>query len=204
MSNPVIATTPPKAMPRPTRTCQRCRTPRNSWNTAIQPDCRQTRAVAAATEVSCREVMKQAKCRARATAAARDQRNSVPVTRRELARLPDQHGSGHHGRSDRIAPEGDGQGADGRGAQGGGDEGPGRGHAQHSEGGKEEVHGPTVVGPGGVAADGACVLDRRRWRCHVLNPVSPIHKGDHNGVNHPQKPGQAGGNPTRQRRDGPG
>ena len=80
MSNPVIATTPPKAMPSPTRTGQRCRTPRKSWKMAIQPDCRHTRAVAAATEVSCREVMKQAKCRARATAAASDQRNSRPVT----------------------------------------------------------------------------------------------------------------------------
>ena len=78
MSKPVMATTPPKAIPRPTRTCQRCRTPRNSWKMAIQADCRQTSAVAAATEVSCRDVMKQAKCRARATAAASDQRNSRP------------------------------------------------------------------------------------------------------------------------------
>ncbi len=81
MSNPVIATTPPKAIPSPARTGQRCLTPRKSWKTAIQPDCRQTRAVAAATEVSCSEVMKQAKCSARATAAASDQRNSRPVTR---------------------------------------------------------------------------------------------------------------------------
>ena len=61
MSKPVIATTPPKAMPSPTRTPQRCLTPRNNWKIAIQPDCRQTRAVAAATDVSCSEVMKQAK-----------------------------------------------------------------------------------------------------------------------------------------------
>ena len=71
ISNPVMATTPPKAVPRPASTCQRCLVPRKSWKTAIQPDCRQTRAVAAATEVSCSEVMKQAKCRARATAASK-------------------------------------------------------------------------------------------------------------------------------------
>ena len=82
-----MATTPPKAMPRPASTGQRCLVPRKSWKTAIQPDCRQTRAVAAATEVSCREVMKQAKCRARATAASRDQRNS----RQEI--LPNCRGS---------------------------------------------------------------------------------------------------------------
>ena len=81
MSKPVMATTPPKASPSPARTCQRCRTPRKSWKTAIQPDCRQTSAVAAATEVSCSDVMKQAKCSASATAAARDQRNSLAVTR---------------------------------------------------------------------------------------------------------------------------
>jgi hypothetical protein len=49
--------------------------------TAIQPDWRQTRAVAAATEVSCSEVMKHAKCSARAKAATRDQRNSRRVMR---------------------------------------------------------------------------------------------------------------------------
>ncbi len=81
MSNPVMATTPPKAIPSPTSTCQRCLVPRKSWKTAIHADCRHTRAVAAATEVSWREVMKQAKCRARATAASRDQRNSGPVMR---------------------------------------------------------------------------------------------------------------------------
>ncbi|BAS06634.1 hypothetical protein AHiyo4_00560 [Arthrobacter sp. Hiyo4] len=76
MSNPVMVTTPPKAIPSPASTCQRCLVPRKSWKTAIQADCRQTRAVAAATEVSWRDVMKQAKCRARETAASSDQRNS--------------------------------------------------------------------------------------------------------------------------------
>ena len=52
---------------------------------AIQPDCRQTRAVAAATDVSCSDVMKQAKCSASATAAASDQRNSPA---RDPAELP--------------------------------------------------------------------------------------------------------------------
>ena len=111
MSKPVMATTPPNAMPSPTRTCQRCLTPRNSCMTAIQADCRQTRAVAAATEVSCREVMKQAKCKASATAAMSDQRNSLPVMRPNCARLPTSGGSGHDRGTDRVAPEGDGQGA---------------------------------------------------------------------------------------------
>jgi hypothetical protein len=80
MSNPVMATTPAKAMLSPAITCQRWRMPRNSWKTAIQADCRQTSAVAAATDVSCSEVMKQAKWRANATAASSDQRNSRRVT----------------------------------------------------------------------------------------------------------------------------
>ncbi len=147
MSNPVIATTPPKAIPSPTRTGQRCLTPRKSWKMAIQPDCRQTRAVAAATEVSCREVMKQAKCSARATAAAAsDQRNSGPVTLPNWRGSADQHGTGHDDGPDRVAPEGDGEGTDRGGAQRGGDERPGRGHTQHAQGSKEEVHGPTLVG----------------------------------------------------------
>ena len=65
---------------------------------------------------------------------------------RELAGLPDQDGPGHDGSSDRIAPEGDGQGTDGCRAQGGGDERAGGSHAQDPQGGKEEVHAPTVMG----------------------------------------------------------
>jgi hypothetical protein len=80
MSKPVIATTPPKAMPSPASTCQRCLVPLKSWKMAIHADWRHTRAVAAATDVSCSDVMKQAKCRARATAASSDQRNSRRVT----------------------------------------------------------------------------------------------------------------------------
>ncbi|MNI72487.1 hypothetical protein D3C73_1284340 [compost metagenome] len=79
MSNPVMATTPPNAMPRPTRTGHRCRVPRINWKTAIQPDCRHTKAVAAATDVSCKAVMKHAKWKASATAATADQPNSRRV-----------------------------------------------------------------------------------------------------------------------------
>ena len=80
--------------------------------------------------------MKHAKCRARATAAASDQRNSAPVTLAELAGVADHHGAGHHDCSNGVAPESDGQGTDRRGAQRGGNEGPGRGHTQHPYGRK--------------------------------------------------------------------
>ena len=146
MSKPVIAMTPPKAIPRPTRTGQRCLTPRKSWKMAIQPDCRQTRAVAAATDVNCSEVMKQAKCSASATAAASDQRKSLPVTRPNCRGSRISTGPAMTTDTYRVAPKGDCQGTDRGCPESRGNEGPGGGHAQDAQGRKEEVHESTVVG----------------------------------------------------------